>query len=83
MFFPILVKISSCVVVGRNISVNLKDAEAIAAGMIDIEYDKNLFTYEGAEYGRVEIDPVKDEDCVVSAFELPGYVRQLEVTVNK
>lgn len=38
---------------------------------------------DGAEYVRVEIDPVKDEDGVVSAFELPGYVRQLEVTVNK
>ncbi len=38
---------------------------------------------DGAEYVRVQIDPVKDEDGVVSAFELPGYVRQLEVTVNK
>lgn len=36
-----------------------------------------------AKYVRIEIDPVKDEDGVVSLFELPGYVAQLEVTVNK
>lgn len=36
-----------------------------------------------AEYARIEIDPVKDEDGTVSIFELPGYVAQLEVTVNK
>lgn len=38
---------------------------------------------ENAKYVRIEIDPVKDEDGVVSLFELPGYVAQLEVTVNK
>ena len=37
----------------------------------------------GAEYVRIEIDPVKDEDGKVSLWELPGYVAQLEVTVNK
>lgn len=37
----------------------------------------------GAEYVRIEIDPVRDEDGVVSLLELPGYVAQLEVTVNK
>lgn len=38
---------------------------------------------DGAKFVRIEIDPVKDEDGVVSLFELPGYVAQLEVTVNK
>lgn len=37
----------------------------------------------GIKYARIEIDPVKDEDGTVSIFELPGYVAQLEVTVNK
>lgn len=36
-----------------------------------------------AEFVRIEIDPVKDDDGIVTLFELPGYVAQLEVTVNK
>ncbi len=36
-----------------NISVNLKEAEAIAAGKMSITYDSNSFTYVDADFGRV------------------------------
>lgn len=36
-----------------NISVNLKQATSIAAGLLEISYDKDSFKYVGADYGRV------------------------------
>ena len=70
-----------------NISVNLKDAEAIAAGMIDIEYDKSLFTYEGAEYGRVfkEMNVTPNDNvikCVGNISEIKNTDVPNDVYVN-
>ncbi len=70
-----------------NISVNLKDAEAIAAGMIDIEYDKSLFTYEGAEYGRVfkEMNVSQNDNvikCVGNISEIKNTDVPNDVYVN-
>lgn len=36
-----------------NVSVNLKDAKTIAAGMLSVAYDETYFTYKGCDYGRV------------------------------
>ena len=36
-----------------NISVNLKQASAIAAGLLQVKYDTSNFTYQNADYGRV------------------------------
>ncbi len=36
-----------------NISVNIKQAAAIAAGALNVEYDDSKFTFDSADFGRV------------------------------
>lgn len=50
-----------------NISVNLQQADEIAAGLLQVTYDANNFEYQGADYGRVfkEMEIVKVADGTI------------------
>ena len=74
-----------------NISVNLKQATTIAAGLLEISYDKSSFRYEGADYGRVfeemEIQEltagtIKCVGCVTDATKNSDYANEVYVNLR-
>lgn len=70
-----------------NISVNLKDADALAAGLLNVEYSNQNFTFVEAECGRVfeEMEFVPSGNiikCVGNVSEIANSETPNDIYVN-
>ena len=66
-----------------NVSVNIKDASAIAAGMLDVSYSTLNFKYLGADYGRVFEEMEVNPDEVNGIVKCVGNVEDVEANSTK
>ena len=66
-----------------NISVNIKDASAIAAGMMDVSYSVQNFKYIGADYGRVFEEMEINPDEANGIVKCVGNVEDVESNSTK
>lgn len=66
-----------------NVSVNIKDASAIAAGMMDVSYSTQNFKYIGADYGRVFEEMEVNPDEANGIVKCVGNVEDVESNSTK